>query len=116
MYDMSPNSRWNVVYELGDFWDDNSNLNTMCADYLNETWWAMTASDEEEVDDAEDNSLYQFVSDQGLHSTHRPSISVVVVMLIGMAVMALLRWCTATMRGTKMAESVDAEAKVYGAI
>jgi len=42
MYDVSPNTRWNVIYELGGFWNDNTELIAQCADDLNDSWWADT--------------------------------------------------------------------------
>jgi len=39
MYDLSVNSEFNVIYELGDFWNGNEALKSLCADNLNTTWW-----------------------------------------------------------------------------
>jgi len=45
MYDVSPNTQFNIVYELGDFWNDNDRLKASCSEYLNGTWWVHTAPD-----------------------------------------------------------------------
>merc|ERR1712154_118782 len=42
MYDISPNTQWGVVYELGDFWNLNPDLQGACVDSLNDTWWVDT--------------------------------------------------------------------------
>ena len=41
MYDISPNTEFQVVYELGEFWSENKRLKSMCADNLNLTWWSI---------------------------------------------------------------------------
>ena len=46
MYDISPNTRFQVVYELGEFWSENTELKSMCADNLNLTWWSVTVTDD----------------------------------------------------------------------
>jgi len=45
MYDMSPNRGFGLVYELGEFWSANDELQSVCADHLNSTWWRMAESD-----------------------------------------------------------------------
>merc|ERR1712087_696221 len=39
MFDMSSNTNWDVVYQLGDFWHQNEELQAVCGDALNGTWW-----------------------------------------------------------------------------
>jgi len=39
IYDSSPNTKWNVLYELGDFWNLNEPLLAQCADNVNSTWF-----------------------------------------------------------------------------
>ncbi len=116
---------WNVVYELGDFWDDNEQLSTMCSGKLNETWWSLTSADEQEMEETNDGSLYRFVSVNRLQSvqhaiSEQMSLGLVVFMLIGVAVLALLRHCVMMMRrgsGSKLrGESDGAGAGIYGAI
>merc|ERR550525_555622 len=58
MFDISPNSPWNVVYELGEFWHENEELMGMCSDNMNSTWW----HDEETLSDS--NALW--VASQGV--------------------------------------------------
>jgi len=122
MYDMSPNSMWGIVYELGDFWDDNEPLSRLCASNLNESWWKMTEHDEEETDAAEHNGVRYFMSNvTARRLTTETTIGVIVVMVIGMAVIALLRRCLLRMRGErKMPFLVEADIGgdhgVYGAI
>jgi len=40
IYDSSPNTKWNVLYELGDFWNLNEPLLAECADNVNSTWFS----------------------------------------------------------------------------
>merc|ERR1719356_1780507 len=44
MYDISPNTEFQVVYELGEFWSENTKLRSMCADNLNLSWWSVDGS------------------------------------------------------------------------
>merc|ERR1712241_405178 len=81
MYDVSPNSQFNLVYELGDFWTDNDELKTMCAHNLNLSWWRLP-----EVERTE-----EFVSDHGVQFNSKMSLSAMILMVIVVAVMALLR-------------------------
>jgi len=49
MYDESANTRWNVVYELGGFWNQNAELVAECADDLNISWWANTMTGQRDI-------------------------------------------------------------------
>ena len=46
MYDLSINGQWDVIYELGDFWNQNPGLMAQCADNLNDSWWADTMTEQ----------------------------------------------------------------------
>jgi len=100
MFDVSPNTRFNLVYELGPFWHDNSLLRSLCADNLNDTWWLNdmetdTDTDTDTDDDTEESMLSRSMSEHGLRSegTNVYTPTAMVVMLCGLVVMALMRWC-----------------------
>lgn len=46
IYDSSINTKWNVLYELGDFWNLNPDLLAECADNVNMTWFSNEGIDE----------------------------------------------------------------------
>ena len=46
MYDTSTNGQWDVIYELGGFWNQNIELMAECADNLNDSWWANTMTEQ----------------------------------------------------------------------
>jgi len=115
VYDMSPNSQFNIVYELGDFWTDNIELKSMCAENLNLSWWRVPAVD------AMDNEIEEFVSNQGVHSesakwlNSKMSVSAMILMVIAVSVMALLRVCSS--RGKKVENLVaSSEDCAYGTV
>lgn len=84
MYDISPNTEFNVVYELGDFWSKNTELKSRCNAYLNATWWS--------VEETDTDSPLEFVSDHILHSVHQSlSETISILLLIAVAVISLLR-------------------------
>ena len=49
IYDSSPNTKWNVLYELGDFWSQNEELRAQCADNINTTWFTGSKVDGDSV-------------------------------------------------------------------
>jgi len=113
VYDMSPNSKFNIVYELGDFWTDNVELKSMCAENLNLSWWRVPALDEME------DGLEQFVSNHGVHSAKwfnsKMSLSAMILMVIAVSVMALLRVCSS--KGKKVEHLIGSpEESSYGTV
>ena len=89
MYDISPNTEFNVVYELGDFWNDNEELNSMCSEYLNSSWWTDTVSNRDIV-------VENVVQSDGESVIKRVHSGFVVegflVLIIALLVMALLKY------------------------
>merc|ERR1711941_31329 len=85
MYDISPNSQFNIVYELGDFWTENDELAMMCGQSLNLSWWRLPAVD----------GVEEFVSNHGEHSdsakwfNSEMSLSAMILVVI-----ALLKKCS----------------------
>jgi len=105
MFDVSPNTQFHIVYELGDFWSENSELVAMCTDSLNATWWELPAVVAEE--DA--------VAGRILLAEHSGATVVVMAfMLIGVAVVALLRRCAATTE--KRPLFADRDGNAYGTV
>ena len=107
------------MYELGTFWNDNADLQSLCADNLNSTWWSNADSEAIDVDD--DLKMESFVSDHGVHSDYRFSSGTAMLMLSGVVVMALLAVYTVMMRKRKkiLMDAVHAasgEATDYGAV
>lgn len=97
MYDLSPNSPWNVVYELGDFWHENEELMEMCSDKMNSTWW----HDEESLQLRDSNYITLVVSRgviEGLLSiTTRSGYYVqiaVVIVVVGLLIRSLWHKCS----------------------
>jgi len=109
MYDISPNTQFQVVYELGEFWTNNPNLKSVCADNLNSTWWnvvdAATDAEHNEGIDHEEESAF-VSSDHTLQSIYEWSNSVaigsVLFLVIGVIVMLLLRHCGMTVSKDKV--------------
>ena len=114
MYDVSPNTQFNIMYELGAFWNDNADLQSLCGANLNATWWSNAKSD----------SMASFVSDRVVHSEYRFSSGTVMLMLSAVVMMALLSIYTVIMRQrNKVLKDDDvhivigqAEATDYGAV
>jgi len=48
LYDISTNTHWNVLYELGTFWSRNDELMAQCADNVNDTWFSAEVLDSEQ--------------------------------------------------------------------
>ena len=117
MYDVSPNTHFEIVYELGDFWTSNADLRERCNDYLNTTWWlnsmdatytkmaaaAARASVSDHIDESVD-SMNWFSS--------RTSLSVIILMAIAVAVLAVL----SRFASRPKALNQEKETAVYGAI
>ena len=80
MYDVSPNTRWNVLYELGEFWNGNDKLKEMCADNLNSSWFSNSGLDVEQNDEFVNDQIVHF--DKSLKSMSNTSIGATVFMLI----------------------------------
>jgi len=106
MFDVSPNSVFDVVYELGDLWSESDELQSECSSHLNSTWWRMTERDPMESNESFVNSAWQSMP------THTVSMSMI-MMMIGMAVMALLRSYGMRIREKKL---MNTEEAAYGAI
>merc|ERR1712032_710238 len=92
MMDVSPNSQFGVVYELGDFWTGQHQLKTMCFDKLNVDWWTIRgqqmpdgAHSEMVVEEEE-----QFVADHASHSvTQFGTVTAGTVIFMAVAVVAM---------------------------
>ncbi len=117
MYDESPNRGWNVVYELGDFWNKNDFLKTQCSEYLNETWWMGLS------DDVEEDELVRLGPDRAVGPRAETAYSVattlaaVVLMVVAVAMIAVLKQCGMALRNRKMDRVlVDHEVEQYGAV
>merc|ERR1719203_1509310 len=123
LYDLSPNGRFKVKYELGDFWSLSDELRTSCVANLNSMWWSIDDTDADDAtkaifEDQEELERSEFVSDHVAASmgSSPVSLQVIAVMVIGIAVLALLRLCTSK-GGKKMTGIVGgADGNVYGAI
>jgi len=107
MYDVSPNTIFDIVYEVGDLWSDSDELQAMCADHLNSSWWRFTDSDTMETKESFLNSAWQSVP------THTVSMAAMAMVVIAMAVIALLTRCGVRMREKKL---MNTEEATYGAI
>ena len=112
MYDVSPNTLFGVVYELGDFWNDNSELISTCSDSLNSTWWSDADGG------SETESSAQFVSDHVLHSvnsfTEETTVGAILFLMISGAAVALLK-CYGSMVRQRKITHIDQKA-VYGTV
>jgi len=108
MYDMSPNRGFGLVYELGEFWSANNELQNACSDNLNSTWWRMAETDP--MDDTE-----SFVVDHVLRSTKMAKTEIVWMLLIGIVIISMLRICGSTWCSNR--KSMDlSDGGVYGAV
>jgi len=56
-YDSSVNAKWNVLYELGDFWNLNPELQDLCGDNVNMTWFNNQGLDSWNVDQENGKNL-----------------------------------------------------------
>jgi len=88
MYDLSPNRGFEVVYELGDFWNKNHKLREQCSDSLNDSWWKGLVQNEED-------EVIAVVTGHNVHSdameTAKTTLEVTVFMMIAVAVMAVMQ-------------------------
>merc|ERR1719419_339436 len=124
MYDLSPNTAFGVVYELGQFWSGNEALKGMCADNLNATWWSVeetdTDSDTDAIFGAEERENLQFVAGGLLRSESalslETSIGVAAAMLLCIAAMALLRRCGAALRRKEADSPRSGKLRRYGTV
>jgi len=124
MFDVSPNTVFNIVYELGEFWSENEPLKTSCAAFLNSTWWSVAETETDYdtdvifADDSETVEKQEFVADRVLRSFQRfaseTTVRVIVFMAIGMVIIALLRRQLSSRK--KMVGSAKDEACHYGAV
>jgi len=106
MFDVSPNTVFKVVYELGDFWNHNKVLQSFCGEYLNASWWS---------NELKDVKREQFVADHAAQSVDRPLMTTIPsLMVIGAAVIGVLRFCGVSMRRKGVDEVVEGGS--YGAV
>jgi len=118
MFDVSPNGAFKIVYELGDFWNENDDLKAACADNLNGSWWSNAMiNDQDSESNPSTDGYAQFVSDHILESTTRftsaTAIGPVVFLALGMMLMALLRHCAMRTKEQKLNVIDDAS---YGTL
>ena len=119
---MSPNTRFQIVYELGPFWANNVELQSYCESNLNDTWWQNTFDDDESpaMDVTTDTSddAEEFVSAYNVHSKRVYAPATVLLVSISLLFMALLRWCGQTnVKGKDIYEALDqGKAEVYGTV
>ena len=123
MYDMSPNRGFNIVYELGEFWSANEELQSFCADNLNSTWWKMSQTDQKADEDQAENAkaaeTEEFVVARSWHSGRKWFLTsymetAAFSMLIAMAVLSLLRLWGCSLSPNKRVNADDGG--VYGAV
>jgi len=116
MYDISPNSRWNVVYELGDFWENNEALHTECLDSLNETWWVLESLNETRwvLEDPHDAAFAVSILSARWLATET-ELAPIAIMLILAASTALMGLYALTMRLKKEKQRVTG-GSVYGTV
>jgi len=106
MFDVSPNTDFGIVYELGDFWFENDDLKTQCADNLNTSWWRGARRAQEGV---------AAVSGHALSRSSAPTaVGVVVFLLVGAVAMAVLKGTAAAIRRKEGMLSADTTA--YGTL
>merc|ERR550525_1817860 len=87
MFDISPNSPWNVVYELGEFWHENEELMGMCSDNMNSTWW----HDEETL---RDSMSIQGISSITTWNGYYVQIAGVVIVVVVLLVHSVWKKCS----------------------
>ena len=114
MFDVSPNTQFNVMYELGDFWTEQHELKSMCFDKANTTWWRVRGME------LRDGANEQFVSDHAVHSVNplksNVAVGTMVFMAFAVAVMALLRLCGVTRTKKVDRISLSGDATAYGTV
>ena len=111
MYDISPNRGFNIVYELGEFWSENEELQTACSDHLNSTWWKVDGASSSQSNVWTERYLL-FLNDH--ISAEMVEILLCVSCIIGALIWSI--WCSkASVRKEKeiglIGESVD-----YGSV
>ena len=114
MYDESPNRGWNVVYELGDFWNKNDELRSQCTDYLNESWWmGLSDNSASSADAFVAEHAVSFGASQSVEAT----LAVAVFMVIAVAMIVVLRHFALSLRAKNTEQIVSAgDGKEYGAV
>jgi len=107
MYDVSPNRGFKIVYELGDFWNDNQVLQQFCGDNLNDSWWSnemVDGIDSESDPDAE----YQWTSEYVMRSINMlrsdARMSTMMLMVVCMMAIVVMRHCQMNIRREKEKE------------
>ncbi len=108
MYDVSPNTEFGIMYELGEFWTDNDDLKAMCSEYVNSSWWVFAAEDAEGT---ASSLAVDFVANRTSSDT---TMGATACMLAGVVVVALMRHCEVAMR-RKTIDDMGEDA-VYGAV
>ena len=104
MYDISSNTQFGVVYELGGFWNDNEELKSMCSANLNSTWWV----------NSEATTSSHFVRDHGLYSVNRFSAETIVGVVLFLSVCAVVIRYGGILRRKQIGNAK--EAATYGAV
>jgi len=99
-YDTSINTKWNVLYELGDFWNLNPEIQDLCGDNVNMTWFNNQGLESWNVDQENGNELNEDDLDEesvgfgAIHKTEKRMRSELkpyaIWMLIMLSVVALV--------------------------
>jgi len=95
MYDVSPNRGFGIVYELGEFWNDNDELKAMCSEYLNDSWWNNAAVDAANDEDTESDIAvsYQLMKDLVASSSNlKSNVTVILMIVIGVTLLAVITY------------------------
>jgi len=114
MFDRSPNSMWNVVFELGDFWHQNEELVQMCGDNMNGTWW----HDEENVMFTDETFTDEKVLSEGglsfagFEGAHF-DIFASALLVVAFVALVALKWCLKNGESDKLNDTKDT---AYGAV
>jgi len=109
MFDMSPNKRFGIVYELGNFLTGNDKLRRMCEDHMNSSWWRIA-----DYDPMED---LDFVAQHSWHwTTLRESTAMItgILLVVAAAMMIIHRVFELKSRKKRLTEFV--EEGCYGAV
>jgi len=108
MYDVSPNRGFGIVYELGEFWDDNEELKELCSDSLNSTWWVQTETEQDADETTE--ALQQYFPGTNIVVNVRSAAFVLALSMV----IALLAMAASAVRADRKKDRI--QGGVYGAI